>query len=318
VDSWGGFGDWLSMDNGEGSVQGATPKDLIGTAFYAYDAMLMSRIAHALGKDDDARSYAKLHKEIAAAFRRRFVSQEGLTAGHTQTAYVLALHFDLLEDDQKPVATEELVRNISQRGMHLSTGFVGSPYLNFVLCAQGRQDIAFQLLEQKTWPSWLYAVTQGATTIWERWDGWTHDKGFAGAGMNSFNHYAYGAIGAWLYAYVAGLDLDWQRPGGRHLLLQPHPGGSLTHARAVLDTPCGQAGSSWSIADKQMTCEVTIPPSSSAKLSLPALPEDIRESQAPLDQNQDIESFEALEGQTRIELPAGRYTFVLPAPESVI
>jgi alpha-L-rhamnosidase len=318
VDSWGGFGDWLSMDNGEGSVQGATPKDLIGTAFYAYDAMLMSRIAHALGKDDDARSYAKLHKEIAAAFRRRFVSQEGLTAGHTQTAYVLALHFDLLEDDQKPVATEELVRNISQRGMHLSTGFVGSPYLNFVLCAQGRQDIAFQLLEQKTWPSWLYAVSQGATTIWERWDGWTHDKGFAGAGMNSFNHYAYGAIGAWLYAYVAGLDLDWQRPGGRHLLLQPHPGGSLTHARAVLDTPCGQAGSSWSIADKQMTCEVTIPPSSSAKLSLPALPEDIRESQAPLDQNQDIESFEALEGQTRIELPAGRYTFVLPAPESVI
>ncbi len=126
---------------------------------------------------------------------------------------MLALHFDLLPEELRPVAMTELVRDIERRGDHLSTGFVGTPYISRVLSDNGRPDVAYKLLRQTTWPSWLYSVTQGATTIWERWDGWTHDKGFQDPSMNSFNHYAYGAIGAWMYTTVAGIDIDATKPG---------------------------------------------------------------------------------------------------------
>jgi alpha-L-rhamnosidase len=153
-----------------------------------------------LGKAEDVAKYEKLAEEVKAAFIARFVTSEGLIAGGTQTTYVLALHFDLLPENLRATAVDELVRDIKKRGTHISTGFVGSPYIAQVLSDNGRLDVAYELLHQTKHPSWLYAVTQGATTIWERWDGWTHDKGFQDASMNSFNHYAYGAIGAWMYA----------------------------------------------------------------------------------------------------------------------
>jgi alpha-L-rhamnosidase len=308
VDPWGGFGDWLSMD------KGATPKDLIGTAFYAYDAMLMARIAKILGKSADAARYNKLHQDVAGAFRRRFVAPEGLTAGHTQTAYVLALHFGLLEEQQKPGATDALVRDIHRRGTHLSTGFVGSPYLNFVLSARGRDDVAFELLQQKTWPSWLYAVTQGATTIWERWDGWTHDKGFANPGMNSFNHYAYGAIASWLYAHVAGLDFDWQEPAGKKLIVAPHPGGGLTCARARLATPHGMASSGWTLQAETMNASVTVPPSCSARVRLPAPADAVRESDARLANAERLQIVRQGDHEVVVQVGAGTYEFSLPSP----
>jgi alpha-L-rhamnosidase len=149
------------------------------------------------------------------------VTPEGLIAGGTQTSYVLALHFDLLPQEKRAVAVDELVRDIKGRKNHLSVGFVGSPYIAQVLSDNGRLDVAFDLLHQTDHPSWLYAVTQGATTIWERWDGWTHDKGFQDAGMNSFNHYAYGAIGAWLYAKVAGIEIDENEVAYRHIVFKP-------------------------------------------------------------------------------------------------
>jgi alpha-L-rhamnosidase len=257
-----GFGDWLSTN-------ATTPNDLIGTAFFAHSARLLSKIADVLGEPEDARQYAELADRVKAAFQRRFVSPDGLMVAQTQTAYVLALHFDLLPEAVRPTAVQALVDDIGRRGWKLSTGFVGTPYLPHVLTNGGRPDVAYRLLFQKEWPSYLYAVTRGATTIWERWDGWTEEKGFQDPGMNSFNHYAYGAVGEWLYARVAGLDLDESRPGYRHLVIHPIPGEGLTHARAHLETLHGRAESGWRRVEDGLELEVVVPPNCTATVRVP-------------------------------------------------
>ncbi len=298
---WQGYGDWLS-------INADTPRDLIGTAFLAYDARLMAQIADILGHADDAARYAQLFTDTQAAFSAHFLVGGTLSAPEvaittpeleranatsrgnlqvvdygpvesdvfntdrftpTQTAYVLALHFDLLPDELRAQAAAELVMDIERRDMHLSTGFVGAPYLPHVLSAADQLDTAYALLHQESWPSWLYAVTQGATTIWERWDGWTEESGFQNPGMNSFNHYAYGSIGAWLYGVVAGINVDPQQPGYQHSILRPQPGGKLTSARATLHTHYGELSSAWEIVDDRFEWTVTIPPNATATLYIP-------------------------------------------------
>ncbi len=302
-EGWPGFGDWLS-------INASTPRDLLGTAFLAYDAHLLAQIAAILGKTDDAARYQQLFEEVKAVFasrylvgseipvvpvvpseaRRQMDEADALSRGTlrqvdygdvksevfnsdlftpTQTAYVLALHFDLLPENLRPLAAQELTADLERRGLHLSTGFVGSPYLNHVLSRYGQLDTAYALLNQKTWPSWLYAVTQGATTIWERWDGWTPENGFQTPEMNSFNHYAYGAIGAWLYNTVAGIDIDPAAAGYKHSILRPQPGGGLTYARATLDTLYGTLVSGWTLENGVFTYTVTVPPNTSATVTLP-------------------------------------------------
>lgn len=269
---WGGFGDWLALD-GSGRTEGGTPKDLIGTAFYAHSARLLSQIAEVLGKEDDAATYRSLFERVREVFQRRYVTAEGFVSGRTQTSYVLALAFDLLPESAIPNALDWLARDIQERGNHISTGFVGTSHLPFVLSRYGKTDLAYTLLFQKTWPGWLYAVTQGATTIWERWDGWTHDKGFQDPSMNSFNHYAYGAIGDWLYRVVAGIDTDPREPGYKHILLHPQPGPGLTRVRAALESPYGPIVSEWRIEGDRFEWEVTIPPNTRASLTLPGASE---------------------------------------------
>ncbi|TVR54412.1 MAG: alpha-L-rhamnosidase [Puniceicoccaceae bacterium] len=260
---WGGFGDWLTLD-------AETPTDLIGTAFFAYSAGLLGRIADTLGKSGLARRYGKLSADVAAAFRHRFVTPEGLVVANTQTAYVLALKFDLLTPEMRPVATEALVRHIRKRGWHLATGFVGTPYLNDVLSENGHLDVAYRLLEQESYPSWLFPVTQGATTIWERWDGWTIEKGFQTPSMNSFNHYAYGAIGEWIHTTVAGINLDPEVPGYRRIHFRPRPGGSLTWAEGSLESPCGRIALRWEKTGNSLNLALEIPVNTRAVLHLPA------------------------------------------------
>jgi alpha-L-rhamnosidase len=257
-----GFGDWLS-------INAETPNDLIGTAFYALSAGLLSKAAVVLGYNDDAHRYATLREDIKAAFQRRYVTAEGVMAPATQTACVLALHFDLLTPEMRPKIVQALVDDIGRRGYKLSTGFVGSSYLPYALADNGRLDIAYRLLHQKEWPSWLYAVTKGATTIWERWDGWTHDKGFQDPGMNSFNHYAYGAIGEWLVSTVCGIDTDESRPGFKRILLRPRPGGELTFAEAKIDCPHGMVESSWDYRDGKKRFAFVVPPNTTAEITLP-------------------------------------------------
>jgi alpha-L-rhamnosidase len=267
-EGWQGFGDWLALD-GSNTRQGATSKELIGTAFYAYSTRLMAEIAGLLGKTGDAERFARLSNDIRGAFFEKFVNSDGTIIGGTQTAYVLALHFDLLPEHLRPSAAAEIVRDIRRRDGHLSTGFVGTPYINWVLSEMGYIDVAYELLKQTTWPSWLYSITQEATTIWERWDGWTHDKGFQDPAMNSFNHYAYGAIGSWLYATVAGIDLDPERPGYKHIIMRPRPGGSLTSAAAELETPYGTIRSAWTLKDGSLDWRICVPASTTATVFVP-------------------------------------------------
>lgn len=266
--AWDGFGDWLALD-GSGRTEGGTPKDLIGTAFFAYSARLLGRIAGVLGNDHDAIAYAALFQRIKKAFQKRFINQDGFVGAGTQTGYVLALHFDLMPESLRQRALTELVRDITRRGNKLSTGFVGTSYLPYVLSDNGHAEMAFKLLNQKDWPSWLYAVTQGATTVWERWDGWTQEKGFQDAGMNSFNHYAYGAIGEWLYSRVAGIDLDPVAPAYRKIVFRPLPGGGLSYARAGLRTPYGWVRSAWHLAKDRFVLDVQLPANTSGMVYLP-------------------------------------------------
>jgi alpha-L-rhamnosidase len=268
-DAWAGFGDWLALDGSNLDDGGFTPRDLIGTAFFAHSADLLGKISDLLGKGDAAVRYRELHQNIVLAFQKRFVTAEGLLASAAQTGYVLALQFELLPEHLRSAAAKELVRDIEKRRFHLSTGFVGTPYLLDVLEKHGHLDVAYRLLEQETFPSWLFPVKNGATTIWERWDGWTPEKGMQDKVMNSFNHYAYGAVGAWMYRSVAGIDLDPDVPAYRRIIFRPRPGGSLTWAEAELETPCGPARIHWKREGESIHLSLTVPPGASATLDLP-------------------------------------------------
>lgn len=268
-DGWGGFGDWLALD-GSGDTRGGTPMDLIGTAFHGHGLDITARTAAVLGFETDANHFAELHDATVNAFVRRFVAEDGLLVAGTQTAYVLALHFDLLPGDLRAPAASELVRLIEANGFRIGTGFVGTPYLLHVLEATGHLDVANRLLECEDFPSWLFPVKNGATTMWERWDGWTPEKGFQTASMNSFNHYAYGAVADWMVSTVAGIQFDAAQPGYRHIIFKPRPGGSITWAEARLRTPHGEAFIRWERVNKKLRIEIAVPSASTATLWLDA------------------------------------------------
>jgi alpha-L-rhamnosidase len=306
---WSGFGDWLALD-GSGQIDGATPKDLIATAYYVRDARILAAMAQELGRLQVAELYKAVAAREAQAFQRRFVTADGLVAGNTQTSYVLALHFDLVPAELRSKLADELVRDIRRRGNKLSTGFVGTPYLLHVLAREGRLDVAYALLLQKDWPSWLYPVTQGATTIWERWDGWTKEKGFQDKGMNSFNHYAYGAVGDWLYRVVAGIELDSAQPAYKHILLQPQPGGAITSARGTHLSPYGQIVSAWRQGERLFEWEVVVPPNTTATARLPVPPKSqITENGGPLAAADGVSRVHAEGNSVSCELVSGQYHF---------
>ena len=272
------FGDWLAIDIAENNPGKApTPRDLIATAYFARTADLMARTASVLGRPRDAKRYAALAQRIKAAFNREFVAPSGRVVGDTQTGYLLALGFDLLPKAQQAHAVDQLVRDIEQHGWHLSTGFVGTPLLAPVLSRYGRTDVAYRLLLQQTYPSWIYPILQGATTMWERWNSYTKDHGFGDASMNSFNHYAYGAVGEWLYNTVAGIELDESKPGYKHIIIRPQPpmsdkpegGSELTWAAAELMTRYGKAACHWTRKGRRLSVKATIPPNTTATVILP-------------------------------------------------
>lgn len=186
-------------------------------------------------------------------FIHEYVTPGGRVGTNSQTSYVLALMFNLLPEDMREKSAKLLVDDIKSRGNHLSTGFLGTPYLCHVLSDNGYTDVAYDLLLQKTYPSWLYPVTMGATTIWERWDGQKPDSTFQDKGMNSFNHYAYGAIGDWMYRVSAGLDT--KTPGYRHLLIRPNPTKLLTHSKASFESSYGHTQSGWGEKRRKNTRE---------------------------------------------------------------
>jgi alpha-L-rhamnosidase len=256
------YGDWLSID-------AETPKDLLATAFWAYDAKLMADMARAIGRSDDQRSYLELMNAIKTAFQKKYISSDGHVFGETQTGYVLCLAFDLMPDNLRERAAQYLVDDIKKRNGHLSTGFIGVKYLNPVLSDNGYLDVAYMLLFKKTFPSWGYPILQGATTIWERWDGWTKEKGFQDAGMNSFNHYSMGSVGEWLYRYVGGIDLDPDAVAYKKMIIHPRPNRGLKFANAEYESMYGLIKSGWKLAAGRINLNVVIPPNTTATVYLP-------------------------------------------------
>jgi alpha-L-rhamnosidase len=262
------FGDWLGLDAKSGNIIGATPVDLISTAFYAYSADILAKSAEVLGKTDDMEIYSELHDKIAENFRMEFMTPNGRLASPTQTAHVLALMFGLVEEKHKKRTIETLVKLIEENKCRLETGFVGTPYLCFVLSNNGYNDLAYKLLLQKDYPSWLYPVTKGATTIWEHWDGIREDGSYWDGNMNSFNHYAYGSVGDWLYRVVAGISEGL--PGYKHINIKPMPGEGLDCAEARYDSVYGPIVSSWTKTKDHFKLDIEIPANTTATVTLPA------------------------------------------------
>jgi alpha-L-rhamnosidase len=215
-----------------------------------------------------------------------------------------------LPEALRPKAAQYLQDDIQAHGWHVTTGFVGVSYLLPVLTKAGMVDTAYRLLLQDTFPSWLFSVKHGATTIWERWDGWTPEKGFQDPGMNSFNHYALGSCGEWLFDSVAGIGLDPQKPGFRHILLHPRVGGGLTSASATLRSIRGPIASAWKLKDGALTLEVTIPANTTATVYVPAaVAASVTESGKPAATAEGVQFLRAEPGAAVFEIGSGSYTF---------
>jgi len=264
-----GYGDWLQPNGKTDSAASDCPKDLIGTAYFVRSADLLSKTAAVLGKTGDAEKYANLAADVRKAFNKEYVSKDGSVKSDCQTAYLLALGFDILPETIRAKAFEKLVAAIARDGNRLNTGFVGTPLLNPVLTRFGRMDLAYMLINNEQYPSWIYPINQGATTMWERWNSYSHEKGFGSAGMNSFNHYAYGAIGQWMYKDIAGLWYDESNPGYKNILFEPKLGGGFSFANATHETPYGTAYSSWKVIDGVMEWTVIIPPNATGTITFP-------------------------------------------------
>ena len=266
------FGDWLfyrPFDDNDGR-SAVTDKYFIAQCFFAYSTQLLLNTATVLNKTDDITYYKNLLQKVKEAFVKEYVTPNGRLVSGTQTAYVLALHFDMLPDAMRKPTAVKLVENIKSYGTHLTTGFLGTPYICHVLSRFGYSDIAYKLLLQETYPSWLYPVKMGATTIWERWDGIKPDGTFQVPTMNSFNHYSYGAIGDWMYRVMVGLDTYEDGPGYKHIKIQPHIGGGFTNAAASLKTYYGVLSSSWKIEADKIVMEMEIPANTTATIYIPA------------------------------------------------
>ncbi len=306
------FGDWLfyrPFDDNDGR-SAVTDKYLIAQCFFANSIQIMINTANVLGKKDDEEKYRGLLQNVKDAFVKEYVTRSGRLISNTQTAYVLALNFDMLPEDQRTGAADRLVQNINSYGNHLTTGFLGTPYLCHVLTRFGHTDVAYSLLMQETFPSWLYPVKMGATTIWERWNGIRPDSSFEPASMNSFNHYAYGAIGDWMYRVVAGLDTYLDQPGYKHIRIQPHIGGNLGYASASLQTVYGKLASGWKIDNDNTSFDIEIPPNTRADLYLPASNADmVTEGGKSLSAVQDVKVIGMKDGYLQLQLGSGTYHF---------
>ena len=270
ISSMNSFADWLQPYPAKGDNKGDTSHSLIGTAFFAHSAKLTALTAGVLGKTEEQAKYEALFKTVANAFENKFFEETGKVkeAEATQTSYLLALAFDLISDNKKENAKKYLLEKIAEADNHLRTGFLGTPLLSQVLDETGEIDLMYKLLFNETYPSWFYSINQGATTIWERWNSYSKEEGFNPQKMNSLNHYAYGAVGEWMYERIAGIaPLE---AGYKSIRIAPQPRQPLNSAKAFLNTPYGKVSSSWEIVNDEFNLEVVIPPNTSAKVIVPA------------------------------------------------
>ncbi len=263
------FGDWLDPTaSPDDPGRATTSSQLVATAYFAHSTRLLARTADVLGKKDDAEHYHALSDAVRRAFRARFHTRSGHLTEETQTAYALALGFDLLQDDaERAEAGDRLAALVAEHGHRIGTGFLGTPLVCDVLTDTGHADTAYRVLLERSCPSWMYQVDMGATTIWERWDSLLPDGSVNPGEMTSFNHYALGAIADWLHRTVAGLAPA--APGYRRILVRPRPGGGLTWVKAAHETPYGRAEVAWRLHEGELTVDVTVPQGTEATIDLP-------------------------------------------------
>jgi alpha-L-rhamnosidase len=255
------WGDWLAP-------AGRPPTALISAAYHAYTTSLMAEMAVALGKIDDATKYNKQFQDIRAHFQKTFVKADGKIESELQTAYCMALSFDLLTAAQRKQAEAHLIERIKKDNYHLSSGFLGIPILLPTLTDMGRSDIAYRMIQNTTYPSWGYSIEQGATTIWERWNSYSKDKGFGDVKMNSFNHYSLGACGEWMFRSMLGIETDGA--GFKKITMKPELGEGITWAKGHYDSIQGRISSDWKIENKTFHWNITVPANTTATVYVPA------------------------------------------------
>ncbi len=304
------YSDWLNADTlileGFPKTGGAPPKELFATAFWAHSTRLLADLAAALGRDAEAAKYRALRGEIEAAFQRAFVQPDGRLTGETQSGYALALAFDLLPNELRGAAAEHLVAAFEPYGGKISTGIQSTVRLMQALRDTGHVDEAYRLLNERGCPSWLFTIDQGATTIWERWDGYVAGRGFQNAGMNSFNHWAFGSVGEWMVETILGLRVDPERPGFEHVTIEPVPGGGLTWARGRYESIRGTFGLEWRQEGGQFSLEVDLPANTTASVVMPYA--------SPISVDDPTVRLPRLAGRTRVALGSGRYRLTQATP----
>ena len=297
------FGDWLN-------IKADTPRDVIFLAYFAYSTKLVARAAAELGKAEDAAKYEDLFARLKAAFNKAYVGADGRIKGDTQTCYVLAIAFDLLDDAARPRAAEYLVADIEKRACHLSTGFIGTKDLMLALAKVGRNDIAYRLIHNDTFPSWGFSIRHGASSIWERWDGWTPERGFQDPGMNSFAHYSFGAVYQWMVENIGGIRA--LAPGYRRILIAPQPGGNLTSAQTSYRSVRGLIETRWTLKEGRLALDVTVPPNTTAEVRIPAAEAgSVREGRHPAAEAEGVKLLGSSGGVVALEVGSGTYHFAV-------
>ncbi|MGQ9592017.1 MAG: glycoside hydrolase family 78 protein [Planctomycetota bacterium] len=311
------YGDWLNGDTlrleGFGYPKGGAemPKEVFATAFFQHSASLVAKMAAALGREEDARRYAALADEIRAAFNAAYVKDDGTIHGDTQSGYALALGFDLLPEAKRPLAAQRMVQRIEEYKGHISTGFHTTVHLMNELTRWGHNDVAYQLVGNRTIPSWGYTIEQGATTIWERWDGYVEGRGFQDPGMNSFCHYAFGSVGEWMYRTILGISPDEAHPGWAHFVLRPRPGKGLEWAKGSYESIRGRIASEWRVRGQDLEFTCTVPPNATATIYVPAKGASlVTEGGKPAREAEGLRFLREEEGAVAFEASSGTYRFV--------
>ena len=306
-------GDWLfySVNNDNLGVSAVTYKPLIQQCFFANSLDILSKSAAVLGKSEDAEHYAEMTTKVKSAFCNAYLTPGGYLVSATQTAFALALNFEMLPEAQRPVVAAHLADNVRQYG-HITTGFVGTPFICHVLSEWGYTDLAYKLLLRKEYPGWLYPITMGATTMWERWNAMLPDHTIPSNGMNSFNHYAYGSIGDWLYRDAVGLHET--SAGFKTMMIKPHPGGEFTQMIVTELTPYGLASAAWRKDNDAFSMDVSIPVNTTATIFIPVASTDQR---ILLDNTKlsDVKGIQVEgfgEGYIKVKVGSGTYRFVVP------
>lgn len=295
------FGDWVNINDN-------TPNEVIYMAYFGYSTNLLAQIAEDLGKTADAAAYHQLFEQIKTSFNKAYVSADGKIHGDSQAAYVLAIAYDLLDEKTQKLAAKHLVRRVRECKWHLSTGFVGTKDLMLALAKIDRNDVAYRLLHNDTFPSWGFSIKNGATSIWERWNGWTPEDGFNDPGMNSFAHYSFGAVCQWIFENIGGIQTD--TPGFKHIILKPQPGGKLNMAKTTFRSIRGDILTHWKINGSVLDCKVSIPPNTTATIYIPSvIANSVTESDQPAEQSYGVSFVKFEDGLAVYNIQPGSYAF---------